>query len=167
MFMPYKYCISKKPKILLLNAVRFIGSEKVLKLFCFHLFFLHRFVQFFLRLGCGKTSPDPRSQPVLLQFSVNGGLSWSLLQKFFYTNTSNQAELVALEVPLQARTTETRLRWWQPSDNGYFHSPWVIDKVISAQHKALVHKVLLLFWGLQVNYISLLVQHKCLIFFKF
>ncbi|MCI4379303.1 hypothetical protein PGIGA_G00226440 [Pangasianodon gigas] len=89
-----------------------------------------RFVQFFLRLGCGKASPDPRSQPVLLQFSVNGGLSWNLLQKFFYTNSSNQAELVALEIPLQARTTETRLRWWQPSENGYFHSPWVIDKVV-------------------------------------
>ncbi|XP_026788519.2 reelin isoform X1 [Pangasianodon hypophthalmus] len=89
-----------------------------------------RFVQFFLRLGCGKASPDPRSQPVLLQFSVNGGLSWNLLQKFFYTNSSNQAELVALEIPLQARTNETRLRWWQPSENGYFHSPWVIDKVV-------------------------------------
>ncbi|KAK3569833.1 hypothetical protein QTP86_005863 [Hemibagrus guttatus] len=89
-----------------------------------------RFVQFFLRLGCGKASPDPRSQPVLLQFSVNGGISWNLLQKFFYTNSSNQAELVALEIPLQARTTEARLRWWQPSENGYVHSPWVIDKVV-------------------------------------
>ncbi|XP_058243950.1 reelin isoform X2 [Hemibagrus wyckioides] len=89
-----------------------------------------RFVQFFLRLGCGKASPDPRSQPVLLQFSVNGGISWNLLQKFFYTNSSNQAELVALEIPLQARTTETRLRWWQPSENGYVHSPWVIDKLV-------------------------------------
>ncbi|KAM9481369.1 reelin [Clarias gariepinus] len=89
-----------------------------------------RFIQFFLRLGCGKASPDPHSQPVLLQFSMNGGLSWKLLQKFFYTNSSNQPEIVALEIPLQARTIKTRLRWWQPSENGHFHSPWVIDKVV-------------------------------------
>lgn len=116
----YSHCTS--------YTVSFNGSEKIHELFSPD-WFIHRFVQFFLRLGCGKASPDPRSQPVLLQFSVNGGLSWNLLQKFFYTNSSNLAELVALEIPLQARTTETRLHWWQPSANGYFHSPWVIDKV--------------------------------------
>ncbi|XP_058607158.1 reelin isoform X3 [Onychostoma macrolepis] len=89
-----------------------------------------RFIQFFLRLGCGKAAPDPRSQPVLLQFSVDGGLNWALLQEFLYSNSSNQAHLVALEIPLRARTSATRLRWWQPSENGHFHSPWVIDKLV-------------------------------------
>lgn len=88
-----------------------------------------RFVQFFLRLGCGKAAPDPRSQPVLLQFSVDGGLSWGLLQEFLFSNSSNQARLVALEIPLRARTTTTRIRWWQPSESGHFYSPWVIDQV--------------------------------------
>lgn len=119
---------------------------------------VYRFIQFFLRLGCGKASPDPRSQPVLLQFSVNGGLSWKLLHKFFYTNSSNQAELVALEIPLEAHTTETRLRWWQPSENGYFHSPWVIDKVKylqpSSKHLCIKFYIYLFIW----SYI------KCLIF---
>lgn len=90
---------------------------------------LRRFVQFFLRLGCGKAAPDPRSQPVLLQFSVDGGLTWGLLQEFLFSNSSNQARLVALEIPLRARTPATRLRWWQPSENGHFYSPWVIDQV--------------------------------------
>uniref|UniRef100_W5NEI9 Reelin n=1 Tax=Lepisosteus oculatus TaxID=7918 RepID=W5NEI9_LEPOC len=89
-----------------------------------------RFVQFFLRLGCGKSPPDPRSQPVLLQFSVDGGLSWTLLQEFLFSNSSNQGRLVALELPLRARTPATRLRWWQPSDNGHFYSPWVMDQVV-------------------------------------
>uniref|UniRef100_H3DF31 Reelin n=1 Tax=Tetraodon nigroviridis TaxID=99883 RepID=H3DF31_TETNG len=89
-----------------------------------------RFVQFFLRLGCGKAAPDPRSQPVLLQFSVDGGLSWGLLQEFLFSNSSNQARLVALEIPLRARTTSTRIRWWQPSESGHFYSPWVIDQVV-------------------------------------
>lgn len=88
-----------------------------------------RFVQFFLRLGCGKAAPDPRSQPVLLQFSADGGLTWALLQEFLFSNSSNQARLVALEIPLRARTTSTRIRWWQPSDSGHFYSPWVIDQV--------------------------------------
>lgn len=92
-----------------------------------------RFVQFFLRLGCGKAAPDPRSQPVLLQFSVDGGLTWGLLQEFLFSNSSNQARLVALEIPLRARTASTRLRWWQPSENGHFYSPWVIDQVQDAQ----------------------------------
>ncbi|MEQ2206583.1 hypothetical protein XENOCAPTIV_000220, partial [Xenoophorus captivus] len=44
------------------------------------------FVQFFLRLGCGKAAPDPRSQPVLLQFSVVVGGSasgWGPLEDDF------------------------------------------------------------------------------------
>ncbi|TRY95474.1 hypothetical protein DNTS_000445 [Danionella cerebrum] len=89
-----------------------------------------RFVQFFLRLGCGKAAPDPRSQPVLLQFSVDAGLSWSLLKQLLYSNSSNQALLLALELPSPARTSATRLRWWQPSQNGLYYSPWVIDKLV-------------------------------------
>ncbi|XP_062860161.1 reelin [Trichomycterus rosablanca] len=89
-----------------------------------------RFVQFFLRLGCGKAAPDPRSQPVLLQFSINGGFSWSVLQKFYFSNSSNQVHLVSIKIPLEARTTKTCLRWWQPSEIGHFHSPWVIDKIV-------------------------------------
>lgn len=104
---------------------------------------LNRFIQFFLRLGCGKASPDPRSQPVLLQFSVDGGLSWTLLQEFLYSNSSNQAHLVALEIPLRGRTSATRLRWWQPSENGHFHSPWVIDKVNSCYTKTYVAFILI------------------------
>lgn len=88
-----------------------------------------RFVQFFMRLGCGKGVPDPRSQPVLLQYSLNGGLSWSLLQEFLFSNSSNVGRYIALEMPLKARSGSTRLRWWQPSENGHFYSPWVIDQV--------------------------------------
>uniref|UniRef100_A0A3B3ZR49 Reelin n=1 Tax=Periophthalmus magnuspinnatus TaxID=409849 RepID=A0A3B3ZR49_9GOBI len=98
---------------------------------------LCRFVQFFLRLGCGKAAPDPRSQPVLLQFSVDGGLTWGLLQEFLFSNSSNQARLVALEIPLRARTSSTRLRWWQPSESGHFYSPWVIDQVKTGANASL------------------------------
>lgn len=82
-----------------------------------------------MRLGCGKGVPDPRSQPVLLQYSLNGGLSWSLLQEFLFSNSSNVGRYIALEIPMKARSASTRLRWWQPSENGHFYSPWVIDQV--------------------------------------
>lgn len=82
-----------------------------------------------MRLGCGKGVPDPRSQPVLLQYSLNGGLTWSLLQEFLFSNSSNVGRYIALEIPLKARSSSTRLRWWQPSENGHFYSPWVIDQV--------------------------------------
>ncbi|XP_077327999.1 reelin isoform X2 [Lithobates pipiens] len=91
---------------------------------------LARFVQFFMRLGCGKAVPDPRSQPVLLQYSRDGGLSWTLLQEFLFSNSSNVGRYIALEIPLKARSTSTRLRLWQPSDNGHFYSPWVIDQIL-------------------------------------
>lgn len=83
-----------------------------------------------MRLGCGKGVPDPRSQPVLLQYSLNGGLTWSLLQEFLFSNSSNIGRYIAMEIPLKARSSSTRLRWWQPSENGHFYSPWVIDQVI-------------------------------------
>ncbi|XP_051890268.1 reelin isoform X1 [Pristis pectinata] len=89
-----------------------------------------RFVQFFLRLGCGKASPDPRSQPMLLQYSMNGGLSWGVLQEFLFSNSSNVGRYIALEIPLKARSSSTRLRWWQPSEDGHFYSPWAIDEII-------------------------------------
>ncbi|XP_026533029.1 reelin [Notechis scutatus] len=89
-----------------------------------------RFVQFFMRLGCGKAVPDPRSQPVLLQYSLNGGLRWNLLQEFLFSNLSNIGRYIALEIPLKARSPSTRLRWWQPSENGHFYSPWVIDQIL-------------------------------------
>lgn len=99
---------------------------------CFTVIVIYvRFVQFFMRLGCGKGIPDPRSQPVLLQYSLNGGLTWSLLQEFLFSNSSNIGRYIALEIPLKARSTSTRLRWWQPSENGHFYSPWVIDQVIN------------------------------------
>ncbi|KAM4036706.1 reelin isoform 2-T2 [Anomaloglossus baeobatrachus] len=91
---------------------------------------LARFVQFFMRLGCGKAVPDPRSQPVLLQYSLDGGLSWSILQEFLFSNSSNTGRYIALEIPLKARSSSTRLRWWQPSENGHFYSPWVIDQIL-------------------------------------
>lgn len=66
---------------------------------------------------------------MLLQYSRNGGLSWSLLQEFLFSNASNVGRYIALEMPLKARSASTRLRWWQPSEHGHFYSPWVIDQV--------------------------------------
>ncbi|ETE68854.1 Reelin, partial [Ophiophagus hannah] len=94
------------------------------------------FVQFFMRLGCGKAVPDPRSQPVLLQYSLNGGLRWNLLQEFLFSNSSNIGRYIALEIPLKARSPSTRLRWsdatrfrWHQTAPFDKQQTWAIDNV--------------------------------------
>lgn len=47
------------------------------------------FVQFYLRVGgdwveCNQ--PDSREEGVLLQYSNNGGISWSLIAELYFTD---------------------------------------------------------------------------------
>ncbi|XP_076339324.1 reelin-like [Tachypleus tridentatus] len=83
-------------------------------------------VQFYIKLGCESVPPSPTAQPVLLQFSVDGGVNWWLLEEFSF---GNKEHYVALELPPHARTNTTRLRWWQPSINGIFLEDWAIDQI--------------------------------------
>uniref|UniRef100_A0A8C4QA32 Reelin n=1 Tax=Eptatretus burgeri TaxID=7764 RepID=A0A8C4QA32_EPTBU len=89
-----------------------------------------RFLQFFLRLGCSKAAPNAQTQPLLLQFSTDGGQTWTLLQELCFLNMSHRVHYVALEIPLKAAGPTTRLRWWHPSRDGYFHDPWAIDQIV-------------------------------------
>lgn len=45
------------------------------------------FIQFYFMYGCLIT-PNSRNQGVLLEYSVNGGISWSLLMEIFYDQFS-------------------------------------------------------------------------------
>uniref|UniRef100_A0A3B5ML58 Reelin n=1 Tax=Xiphophorus couchianus TaxID=32473 RepID=A0A3B5ML58_9TELE len=87
---------------------------------------LFRTSQFFLRLGCGKAAPDPRSQPVLLQFSVDGGLTWGLACCTGLCRFTPQCFYV---LPSEARVKGVMLRWWQPRHDGAGHDQWALDHV--------------------------------------
>lgn len=45
------------------------------------------FIQFYFMYGCLIT-PNNRNQGVLLEYSVNGGITWSLLMEIFYDQFS-------------------------------------------------------------------------------
>lgn len=45
------------------------------------------FIQFYFMYGCLIT-PNNRNQGVLLEYSVNGGITWNLLMEIFYDQFS-------------------------------------------------------------------------------
>jgi reelin len=58
-----------------------------------------------------------RSHSILLQFSVSGGVTWHLMDEFYFPQTTS---ILFINVPLPygAQTNATRFRLWQPYNNG-------------------------------------------------
>ena len=65
----------------------------------------------------GLVGVPERSHSVLLQYSVNGGISWMLLDEFYFP-TSTDTLFLHLALPSSAQTNATRFRLWQPYNNG-------------------------------------------------
>ncbi|GIY36220.1 reelin [Caerostris darwini] len=88
-------------------------------------------IQFYIRLGCKSEAPSPEEQPVLLQYSVDGGSTWNMLEQFGFGESSkvSHPSYIAIELPHHARTNATKLRWWQPSFNGSFLEEWALDQI--------------------------------------
>uniref|UniRef100_A0A8C2J5L3 Reelin n=1 Tax=Cyprinus carpio TaxID=7962 RepID=A0A8C2J5L3_CYPCA len=70
-----------------------------------------------------------RSHSVLLQYSVNGGISWLLIDEFYFP-TSTDTLFVHMSLPPSAQTNATRFRLWQPYNSGKKEEVWVIDDLI-------------------------------------
>ena len=89
-----------------------------------------RVIQFYLKFGCGQTLLSKRPEPILLQFSTNGGILWSTFEQFdFPLNLSVKAKYVTLEVPIKMKFNSTRIQWIQPSLDGSYAGDWAIDQV--------------------------------------
>lgn len=58
-----------------------------------------------------------RSHSILLQYSVNGGISWLMLDEFYFP-TSTDTLFLHLALPPSAQTNATRFRLWQPYNSG-------------------------------------------------
>uniref|UniRef100_A0A8D2LW77 Reelin n=1 Tax=Varanus komodoensis TaxID=61221 RepID=A0A8D2LW77_VARKO len=78
--------------------------------------------------GCLIT-PNNRNQGVLLEYSVNGGITWTLLMEIFYDQFSKPG-FVNILLPPDAKEVGTRFRWWQPKHDGLDQSDWAIDNVL-------------------------------------
>lgn len=57
------------------------------------------FIQFYFMYGCLIT-PNNRNQGVLLEYSVNGGITWNLLMEIFYDQFSKPGFVDAFFLPV-------------------------------------------------------------------
>ena len=89
----------------------------------------YRVIQFVVKLGCSDTAPDSQSEPILLQYSINGGVVWTTMEQFDFSKKSNTPMYIAIRVPVKARTGATRVRWWQSTDDGTYLADWALDQV--------------------------------------
>ncbi|KAK1334968.1 hypothetical protein QTO34_004542 [Cnephaeus nilssonii] len=85
------------------------------------------YVQFSLRF-IAKGTPE-RSHSILLQFSVNGGITWHLMDEFYFPQMTNIL-FINVPLPYTAQTNATRFRLWQPYNNGKKEEIWIIDDFI-------------------------------------
>lgn len=71
-----------------------------------------------------------RSHSILLQYSANGGITWHLIDEFYFTQTTDVL-FINIPVPYTARTNATRFRLWQPYNNGIDEFPKLFYVFIS------------------------------------
>ncbi|ESO91434.1 hypothetical protein LOTGIDRAFT_228850 [Lottia gigantea] len=97
------------------------------------------FIQFYIRLGGNDklcNGGDKRTESVLLQYSNNGGNTWTILEEIHFTEFK-QPRFVFVELPEQSKTTSTRFRWWQPEHSGEQNDQWAIDEIYIGPHERL------------------------------
>ena len=84
------------------------------------------------QINIGVTSPNcaaPQNvnEGVLLQYSINGGVTWTTLMAIDYND--NSADTKTVTIPDEAKTTYTRFRWWQRFNPGLNMAQWSLDNV--------------------------------------
>lgn len=72
-----------------------------------------------------------RSHSVLLQYSVNGGISWLLLDEFYFP-ASTDTLFLHLPLPASAQTNATRFRLWQPYNSGEYETTTFMLRFLSS-----------------------------------
>ncbi len=88
-------------------------------------------IEFALRIGTGSFGGCENAdfgEEVVLEYSVNGGASWQIMETFGVNNYPTFS-LVQRAIPLAAQTPSTRFRWRQISNSGFGYDNWAIDAV--------------------------------------
>ncbi|CAK8675621.1 unnamed protein product [Clavelina lepadiformis] len=90
-------------------------------------------IQFYIQIGGGACKAShTRGNGVLLQYALDGGTVWILLQEFYYSDYPNPT-YIHLDIPNEARSSHIKFRWWQPENEGRNEDRWSIDDVIIGQ----------------------------------
>jgi hypothetical protein len=77
--------------------------------------------------------PDEPQEGVYLQYSTNGGTTWTTIE-YFDPNGGNDPQLInwtnwCFQLPPGALTTNVSIRWFQDADSGADYDHWGIDNV--------------------------------------
>lgn len=83
-----------------------------------------------MKLPPSKKPTETEYRPVLLRFSTNGGIHWTILEQFDFNPHETEPRYVALHLPFKAQSNATRIQWWQPTVDGTHAVDWAIDQVM-------------------------------------
>lgn len=88
-------------------------------------------VSFWLYLGSGVAPCETAdlNENVTLEFSVDGGASWSVMNTYIAGSYPNFTQIVEA-IPSTAQTAATRFRWQQTQNSGTGFDNWAIDEVL-------------------------------------
>ena len=88
-------------------------------------------MRFFLRLGSytitACDTSDSTSEGLIVQYSNNAGITWSLLKTIPYYDYRSAPGQVTIVIPAAAKTSATRFKIWQPKNSGKGQDEWAID----------------------------------------
>jgi hypothetical protein len=90
------------------------------------------FVSFDLTIGFGSSPCEnvDGGEDIALEYSTNGGLTWTRINTYFQSDTRFQGFGRAVELmPPRAISASTRFRWRQLSNSGAGFDNWALDNV--------------------------------------
>lgn len=80
------------------------------------------------RVGCPR--PSNIAESVFVQYSTNGGVTWTLMLTIPYNKPwLSLSQRYSLGFPNASKTPSTRMRWYQPIASGSDLDVWAIDDV--------------------------------------
>lgn len=87
-------------------------------------------LSFYIKVATGTAPCDDAEigEDVFLEYSTNGGATWSLMATLLESNYPTFTYL-SLPIPTGAQTTSTRFRWIQPNFSGQDQDVWMLDNV--------------------------------------
>jgi hypothetical protein len=68
-------------------------------------------------------------EEIVLEYSIDNGITWTIINTYFTGNTYANFTTVNLTVPIAAQTAASKLRWRQISNSGVGYDNWALDNI--------------------------------------
>ncbi len=82
-----------------------------------------------MRNGCRP--PRSPEDVIILQYSIDGGINWNTIHVIDHSEDWQDSHRHYIPLPETARTSATRIRWWQPLVMGKKDAvSWALDNVL-------------------------------------